>query len=48
MNKLMMSLLELMRELQMTKGIFKDPRGVHMAVKGSLDSSHNNKKKNTF
>ena len=44
----MMSLLELIRELQMTKGIFKDPRGIHMAVKDSLDSSHNNNKKNTF
>ena len=47
MSKLMTSLLELMRELHMVKGILKDRRGVHMVVKGSLGSSHK-KKKNAF
>ena len=48
MNKLMMSFLELMKELQMDQGILKDFRDVHMAMKDTLGSSHNNKKKNSF
>lgn len=48
MNKLMMILLELMKELQMVKGILKDPKGIHMVLKDSSDSSHNKKKKNSL
>ena len=47
MNKLMVSLEKLMKRLPMTKGILKDPKGVHMIVKDYLGSSHN-KKKNSF
>ena len=32
----------------MDEGILKDVRGVHMAEKDSLDSSHNKKKNNNF
>lgn len=42
----MISLPELMKELQMAEGILKNSRGVHMAVKDSSGFSHN--KKNTF
>ena len=48
MNKLMMSLPELMKELQMAEGILKDPKGVYMAVKDSSGSSHNKKNENSF
>ena len=47
MNKMVMSLLELMRELQMVEGILKDQKGIHMGVKHSSGSS-NQKKKNTM
>ena len=47
MNKLVMSLPKLMKELQMTEGILKDPKGVHIAIKDS-SSSFCNKKKNSF
>ena len=43
----MMSLPELMRELQMVKGILKGVRGVHMAVKDSSSFCNEKKKKNT-
>ena len=39
MNKMVMSLIELMRELQMVEGILKDQKGIHMVVKGSSSSS---------
>ena len=48
MNKLMMILLELMKELQIVEGILKDPKGIHMVLKDSSDSSHNKKKKNSL
>ena len=47
MNKLVISLTELMRELQTIEGILKDQRGIHMTVKGSSTSSCQ-KKKNTL
>ena len=48
MNKLLMNLTYLMRELQMAKEIFKDQKGVHMTIKGSSDSSRKKKKKNNY
>ena len=42
-----MSLPELMRELQMVKGILKSVRGVHMVVKDSSSFYNKKKKKNT-
>ena len=45
MNKLMMSLLELIKELYMVEGILKDLNSVHMAVNDSSDFSRNKKKK---
>ena len=47
MNKMVMSLIELMRELQMVEGILKDQKGIHMVVKGSSSSS-SQKNKNTI
>ena len=47
MNKLVMSLPKLIKELQMIEGILKDPKGVHIAIKDS-SSSFYNKKKNYF
>ena len=47
MNKLVMSLPKLMKELQMIEGILKDPKGIHIAIKDS-SSSFYNKKKNYF
>ena len=47
MNKMVMNLLELMRELQMVEGILKDQKGIHMAMKCSSSSS-SQKKKNTM
>ena len=47
MNKMVMSLIELIRELQTIEGILKKQRDIHMVVKGSLGSS-NYKKKNTI
>ena len=47
MNKMVLSLTELIRELQTTKGILKDQRDLHMVVNGSLSSS-SQKKKNTI
>ena len=44
----MMSLPELMKELQMVEEILKDPKGVHMAVKELSGSFCNKKKKNSF
>ena len=32
----------------MAEGVLKDPKGVHMVVKDSSDSSRNKKKKNSF
>ena len=48
MNKLMMSLTELMKELQMVEEIIKELMSVHMAIKESSCSSRNKKKKNSF
>ena len=48
MNKLMISLLEPMKELQMFERIVKDPKGIYMEVKDSTSSSQNKKKKNSF
>ena len=45
MNKILMSLLKLIRELQMVERIFKDQKGIHMTMKHSSGSS--NQKKNT-
>ena len=45
MNKMVMNLPELMRELQIAEGILKDQKGIHMGVKHSSGSS--NQKKNT-
>ena len=42
-----MSLHELMRELQMVKGILKDVRGVHMVVKDPSSFCNKKNKKNT-
>ena len=47
MNKMVMNLPELMRELQIAEGILKDQKGIHMGVKHSSGSS-NQKKKNTM
>ena len=44
----MMSLFELTGEPQIVKGVFEDSKGIHKAMKGSLSSSHNKKKTNTF
>ena len=44
---MVMSLIKLMRKLQMIEGILKDQRGIHMEMKGSLVSS-SHKKKNTI
>ena len=48
MNKLIMSLLKLMKELQMIEKILKDSKVVHMTVKDSSGSSLNRKKKYSF
>ena len=48
MNKLMMSLPELMKELYMVEGILKDSKGVHMAMKDSSGSSCIKKRKKFF
>ena len=47
MNKMVMRLTELMRELQMVEGILKDQKGIHMVVKG-FSSSSSQKNKNTI
>ena len=47
MNKMVMSLPKLMRELPMAEGILKYQKGIHMEMKGSL-SSFIQKKKNTM
>ena len=47
MNKLMMSLLDLVRELLMAEGILKDPTSIHMTIKGS-SISFNKEKRNNF
>ena len=44
MNKMVMNLTELRRELQTTEGILKDQRGIHIMVKGSLGFSSQKKK----
>lgn len=46
MNKTLMNLPKLIRELQIIKRILKDQRGAHMIVKDS--SSDKRKKKNNF
>ena len=38
-NNMVMSLLELIRELQIVKRILKDQNGIYMAVKSSSSSS---------
>ena len=47
MNKMVMNLSKLMRELQMAEGILEYQKGIHMEMKGSL-SSFIQKKKNTM
>lgn len=48
MNKTLMNLPKLIRELQIIKRILKDQRGAHMTVKDSSSSSDKRKKKNNF
>ena len=45
MNKLLMNLPMLMRELWMAEGILKNQKGVHMVIKGSSSKKNN---KNNF
>ena len=47
MNKFLIKLPKLIRELQTTKGILEDQRDVHIVVKGSSNAS-SKKKKNNF
>ena len=46
MNKMLMNLLELMRELKIVEGIFKEQMGVHMEIKSFSSSSSREKKNN--
>ena len=41
MNKLLMNLTMLMRELWMAEGILKNQKGVHMVIKGSYSKKNN-------
>ncbi|RVW71489.1 hypothetical protein CK203_061009 [Vitis vinifera] len=47
MNKMVMSLPELIRELQAVEGILKDQKDIHMSVKHSSCYSSQKKKKST-
>ena len=47
MNKMVMSLHELIRGLQAVEGILKDQKDIHMSVKHSSRSSSQKKKKST-